>query len=143
MTFLGETKMSYPLFARCLSLWLVISLTACTGAAEPATEAQSACPQPTVKVELTATEVNLFTWPEYVPEEIIDCFQTVYGIEVNQDLFSSPEEMYAKVARGATGYDLIQPPDYAVDQTGVVGPARPCTIAGAGSLCPAISQPRL
>jgi spermidine/putrescine-binding protein len=114
MTVLGETTMSYPLFARCLSLWLVISLTACTGAAEPATEAQSACPQPTVKVELTATEVNLFTWPEYVPEEIIDCFQTVYGIEVNQDLFSSPEEMYAKVARGATGYDLIQPPDYMV-----------------------------
>ena len=105
--------MSYSHLVRRLLLLTIITLAAC-GA--PATEAEpeSACPQPAVKAELTATAVNLFTWPEYVPAEIIDCFETVYGIDVNLDLFSSPEEMYAKVSRGATGYDLIQPPDYMV-----------------------------
>ena len=103
--------MSYARIVRRLLLVTLLTLAAC-GAPEAAPE--SACPQPTTKIELTATEVNLFTWPEYVPDEIIDCFETVYGIEVNLDLFSSPEEMYAKVSRGATGYDLIQPPDYMV-----------------------------
>lgn len=105
--------MRYRSIVHGLLLWTLITLTACGG---PATDGATAtaCPQPTGKVELTSTEVNLFTWPEYVPDEIIDCFETVYGIDVNLDLFSSPEEMYAKVSRGGTSYDVIQPPDYMV-----------------------------
>ena len=105
--------MHFPSIVRRLLLLTLITLAACGG---PATDGETApaCPPPTVKVELTSTEVNLFTWPEYVPDEIIDCFETVYGIDVNLDLFSSPEEMYAKVARGGTSYDVIQPPDYMV-----------------------------
>lgn len=105
--------MPYAHIIRRLLLVTLVTLAAC-GAPEAEAEPESACPQPATKVELTATEVNLFTWPEYVPDEIIDCFETVYGIDVNLDLFSSPEEMYAKVSRGATGYDLIQPPDYMI-----------------------------
>lgn len=106
--------MPYPSIVRSLLLLILISLTACGAPAESTTEETTACPQPTVKVELTSTALNLFTWSEYVPDEIINCFETVYGIDVNLDLFSSPEEMYAKISRGGTSYDLIQPPDYMV-----------------------------
>lgn len=106
--------MPYLSIVRRLLLLILISLTACGAPAASTPEDANACPQPTVNVELTSTEVNLFTWPEYVPQEIIDCFETIYGIDVNLDLFSSPEEMYAKISRGGTSYDVIQPPDYMV-----------------------------
>jgi spermidine/putrescine-binding protein len=62
-------------------------------------------------MEVTSTEVNLFTWAEYIPQEVIDCFQEVYGVQLHLDNFSSQEEMYAKMTKGATGYDVVQPAD--------------------------------
>ncbi len=45
---------------------------------------------------------------------MIDCFEMVYGIEVNRDEYSSNEEMYAKISAGGASYDLVQPTDYIV-----------------------------
>jgi spermidine/putrescine-binding protein len=67
------------------------------------------CPEPNPKVEVTSTELNIFVWTEYIPQDIIDCFQLVYGITVNRDEYSSNEEMYAKLSAGATTYDIVQP----------------------------------
>jgi len=68
-----------------------------------------ACPEPNPRVEVTSTEVNLFVWTEYIPQDIIDCFEAVYGVKVNRDEYSSNEEMYAKLTAGGTAYDLVQP----------------------------------
>jgi spermidine/putrescine-binding protein len=73
-----------------------------------------ACPEPQPKMEVTSKTVNLFVWTEYIPQDIIDCFQEVYGIKVNRDEYSSNEDMYAKLSAGSTGYDLVQPTDYIV-----------------------------
>jgi spermidine/putrescine-binding protein len=72
------------------------------------------CPEPQTKMTLTSKEVNLFVWTEYVPQDIIDCFQAVYGITVNRSEYSTNEEMYAKLNAGATNYDLVQPTDFIV-----------------------------
>lgn len=72
------------------------------------------CPQPQPKMTLTSKEINLFVWTEYIPQDIIDCFQAVYGIKVNRDEYSANEEMYAKLNAGATNYDLVQPTDFIV-----------------------------
>jgi spermidine/putrescine-binding protein len=72
------------------------------------------CPEPSPKMEITSSEVNLFVWTEYIPQDQIDCFELVYGIKVNRDEYSTNEEMYAKLSAGGANYDLVQPTDYIV-----------------------------
>lgn len=104
---------------RALLLISALVLTACGGggAASDSGEADAAgftCPEPTPKLEVTSSELNLFVWTEYIPEEAIDCFEEVYGITVNRDEYSTNEEMYAKLSAGGASYDLVQPTDYIV-----------------------------
>ena len=75
------------------------------------------CPEPNPRVEFTSKEINIFTWTEYVPADIIDCFGLVYGVDVNVDYFSSNEELYTKMSFGAdvNPYDVIHPSDYMID----------------------------
>ncbi len=101
-----------------LSLILVpiLILTACGSPSTPAPQAEapasdSACPQPSPKVEVTSKELNMFTWSEYIPDDIINCFEEAYGVTVNHDTFASQSEQLAKLERGASGYDIVQPSD--------------------------------
>ncbi len=97
-------------------------LAACGGSATPTLPAQGqkvtdsgfVCPEPSPRVEVASAELNLFVWTEYVPQDIVDCFELVYDVKVNRDEFSSNEEMYAKLAAGAANYDLTQPSDYII-----------------------------
>lgn len=79
------------------------------------------CPEPNPKMEMTSKEVNLFVWTEYIPQDIIDCFELVYGVKVNRDEYSANEEMYAKLSAGGANYDLVIPTDYIVDLMGRQG----------------------
>jgi spermidine/putrescine transport system substrate-binding protein len=72
------------------------------------------CPEPNPKMEVTSTELNLFVWTEYIPQDMQECFELVYGVTVNRDEYSANEEMYAKLSAGGTAYDLVQPTDYIV-----------------------------
>ena len=72
------------------------------------------CPVPNPKMEVKSTELNLFVWTEYIPTDMSECFEKVYGIKVNRDEYSSNEEMYAKISAGGSNYDLVQPTDYIV-----------------------------
>ncbi len=62
----------------------------------------------------TSTELNLYGWTDYVPQQLLDDFTAAYGIKVNYDTYSSNEEMLAKIQAGASGYDLVIPSDYTV-----------------------------
>jgi len=72
------------------------------------------CPAPEFPAEVTSKELNLFVWTEYIPPDMQECFELVYGIKVNRDEYSANEEMYAKLSAGSTAYDLVQPTDYVV-----------------------------
>ncbi len=72
------------------------------------------CPEPNPAVKVTSKELNIFVWTEYIPQDLLDCFQLVYGITVNREEYSSNEEMYAKLSAGGTSYDIVQPTDYFV-----------------------------
>ncbi len=102
----------------CLILIPILILTACGSpsaqplAAQPESPiAESGCAQPSPKMEVISKELNMFTWSEYIPDEIISCFEEVYGVTVNHDTFSSQSELLAKLERGASGYDVVQPSD--------------------------------
>ena len=72
------------------------------------------CPEPNPRMDVTSTELNIFVWTEYFPQDMLDCFELVYDIKLNRDEYSSNEEMYAKLSAGGTAYDLAQPTDYIV-----------------------------
>lgn len=72
------------------------------------------CPEPSPRMEITSTELNIFVWTEYFPPDMLECFELVYGITLNRDEYSSNEEMYAKVSAGGSAYDLVQPTDYII-----------------------------
>lgn len=56
--------------------------------------------------------LNLYAWSEYVPQGVIDAFESETGIKVSMQTFSSNEEMLAKMLTGGGSYDLIQPSEY-------------------------------
>lgn len=104
--------------ALCSTITATFILAACGGSAAPADssvgDGGSACPEPNPRMEVTSTQLNLFVWTEYIPQDTIDCFEEVYGVRVNKDEYSSNEEMYAKLSAGGANYDLVQPTDYIV-----------------------------
>ncbi len=119
--------MNQSKWVRILALLMVASLilTACGGQStgQPATQAPVeqkvtstgyTCPNPEPRMDVTSKELNLFVWTEYIPADMQECFELVYGIKVNRDEYSSNEEMYAKLSAGGTAYDLVQPTDYIV-----------------------------
>ncbi|RPJ29286.1 MAG: spermidine/putrescine ABC transporter substrate-binding protein [Chloroflexi bacterium] len=105
-----------------------IMLAACGGGATPApangpatdgggaqvTSSGFECPEPNPRMEVTSTELNLFVWTEYFPQDMLDCFELVYDIQLNRDEYSSNEEMYPKLSAGGAAYDLAQPTDYII-----------------------------
>ena len=100
-----------------------LALTACgkSGAAtQQATDVPKVtssgfkCPPAEHPLQVTSKELNLFVWTEYIPADMLECFQLVYGIKVNRDEYSANEEMYAKLSAGGTAYDLVQPTDYII-----------------------------
>ncbi len=56
----------------------------------------------------------LYGWADYVPAKIYEDFEKETGIKVVEDIYSSNEEMFAKIKAGGTGYDILTPStDYA------------------------------
>ncbi len=56
-------------------------------------------------------QLNFYNWTDYIAPETLPGFQTVTGIQVTYDNFSTNDEMEAKIASGQAGYDLVVPSD--------------------------------
>lgn len=62
----------------------------------------------------SAEDLHIYAWADELPDEIIQDFQKETGVEVTVDTFDSNESLIAKLEAGATGYDLVNPSQYAV-----------------------------
>jgi spermidine/putrescine transport system substrate-binding protein len=60
-------------------------------------------------------ELHLYNWNNYISDETVARFEQQCKCKVVQDYYSDNEEMLAKLAAGATGYDLIVPGGDAVE----------------------------
>ena len=110
---------------RLFAMLMIVSipLAAC-GGAQPTVPAGSGekkvtasgfeCPEPNPRQNVTSKELNMFVWTEYIPQDIIDCFELVYGVKINRDEYSSAEEMFAKFSKGGTNYDVLHVSDNVV-----------------------------
>ena len=56
--------------------------------------------------------LNVYTWSDYIDEELVSEFEKQYNCKVIIDTFDSNEFMYSKLKAGATGYDIIIPTSY-------------------------------
>ena len=62
-----------------------------------------------------ADVLHLYNWNNYISEETVARFEAQCNCRVVQDYYSDNEEMLAKLAAGATGYDLIVPTGNAME----------------------------
>lgn len=56
-------------------------------------------------------KLYVYNWSYYIPKEVISGFEKKYDVRVVYDVFSSNEEMFAKLKAGGTGYDITFPSD--------------------------------
>lgn len=115
-----------------LLVLLLFVLAACGGASAPATSggesapaqaesapaesasADAALPEFCGDPAKLASELHFFNWADYMDEEIMAQFEEACGVKVTQDIYSSNEDLIAKLQAGNAGYDLVIPSDYAV-----------------------------
>jgi len=75
-------------------------------AAVPAPVASAPAPAPEPAEEKV---LNIYNWPDYIPEGMIAAFEKETGIKVNYDTFETNEALHAKLVAGNTGYDIVVP----------------------------------
>lgn len=65
---------------------------------------------------LAADVVNVYNWGDYIDPDTLDLFTERTGIRVNYDLYETVEDMYTKIKRSNTSYDVIFPSDYMIER---------------------------
>lgn len=60
--------------------------------------------------------LNVYNWGDYIDESIFATFEEETGIKVNYETFATNEEMYTKLKKGGTQYDLTIPSDYMIEK---------------------------
>lgn len=53
--------------------------------------------------------LNIYNWPDYVPDGMIAAFESETGIKVNYNTFETNEALHAKLVAGNSGYDIVVP----------------------------------
>ena len=59
--------------------------------------------------------LHLFNWNNYIAPETVRRFEKLCDCKLSQDYYSDNEEMLAKLAGGASGYDIIVPTSNAME----------------------------
>ncbi len=72
---------------------------------------------------LEGTEINVFSWGEYISDTYEDGlinvnaeFEKLTGIKVNYVTYESNEDMYPKIKNGGASYDIVVPSDYMIER---------------------------
>lgn len=87
-----------------------LSLVACSGGGSATVE------QVEDAKEVYGCDVlNVFNAGEYIGENVLSNFETMYNAKVNYDTFESNEMMYTKLL-GGSSYDVLVPSDYMIEQ---------------------------
>ena len=73
-------------------------------AAAPATAASPAGP-----VLDDEKVLNIYNWPDYIPEGMLAKFEEETGVKVNYNTFENNEALHAKLVAGNSGYDIVVP----------------------------------
>ncbi|MBH1957797.1 extracellular solute-binding protein [Polaromonas sp.] len=89
-----------------------VLLAACGKKEEPVAVAPAPAPvasAPALPVNTEEKVLNIYNWPDYIPDGMIAAFEKETGIKVNYDTFETNEALHAKLVAGNTGYDIVVP----------------------------------
>jgi len=97
-----------------LALAVTAVLLAACGKKEEAAPAPAPAPAPVAAAPAGPSYddekvLNIYNWPDYIPEGMIAAFEKETGIKVNYDTFETNEALHAKLVAGNTGYDIVVP----------------------------------
>jgi putrescine transport system substrate-binding protein len=53
--------------------------------------------------------LNIYNWPDYIPEGMLAKFEEETGVKVNYNTFETNEALHAKLVAGNSGYDIVVP----------------------------------
>ena len=56
--------------------------------------------------------LNIYNWSDYIDDKTIPTFQAQANVRVNYDVYSSNEDLLAKMRAGPTDYDIIVPTNW-------------------------------
>jgi putrescine transport system substrate-binding protein len=84
-------------------------LASCGKKEEAQVEAPASAPAVVSKVADEEKVLNIYNWPDYIPEGMVAAFEKESGIKVNYDTFETNEALHAKLVAGNTGYDIVVP----------------------------------
>jgi putrescine transport system substrate-binding protein len=119
-----------------------IALAGCGKKEEaPATPAPAPVASAPAPAPVEEKVLNIYNWPDYIPEGMIAAFEQESGIKVNYDTFETNEALHAKLVAGNTGYDIVVPGSvFAKPQieAGFFQPLDKAKIANLANLDPAI-----
>lgn len=90
-----------------------------------------------------AKELHIYAWSGEIPAQIVTDFQTQTGIKVTVDTFDSNETMVAKLQTGASGYDIVEPSQYAVQELAklnLIQPLDKSKLTGFSNLMPSFQD---
>lgn len=112
-------KRNYVAMLLGLSLAATAVLGGC-GSSDSSTGNQDASSENSAGVEVSAdlagTELNLFTWADMFPQEVLDGFEDQTGIKINYSNFDYDEDMLAKLEETNGGdYDFVIADDYILE----------------------------
>ena len=104
----GSAAALAPIIAACTSAGGASPspTAASSGGASSPSAAPSTGPTPVPSPE---SDLFIYNWTDYLAEEVIQSFETKYGVKVRQDFFSNTEEAYAKLGDDGGGYDISFP----------------------------------
>lgn len=74
---------------------------------------------------LAAQELHLYNWNDYIAPEVVKDFERQCKCKVVQDYYGDNEELVAKLAAGAKGYDIMVPTSNYVTGMAKAGWLRP------------------
>ena len=60
--------------------------------------------------------ISVYNWGDYMDPQVLEIFEKETGIKVIYEIFETNEDMYAKIAKGGSSYDVIIPSDYMVER---------------------------
>ena len=128
---------AFARFRRALAIGLacVIAVTA-GGCARKNEEPKEGARQ---EAHTGTNELHLYNWNNYLAEETAKRFEEYCQCKLVQDYYSDNEELLAKLAAGATGYDILVPTANAVETLiaqGALRPIDPARIPNLGNIKP-------
>jgi len=110
------TFLSTPLLVSLImALGFVSCLAVPPAGSRPTQQAASAgfeCPEPEFDMDISSRELNILARAKTIPADMMDCFELVYGIQLNVHYFASDEEMYIRLFNNGIIYDVIQPSSF-------------------------------